>query len=81
LVELLIRGAHDRGLATSLQRPESGIIGIELTDPETTARALEERGIRVSARERWLRVSPHFINTADEIDTFFTALDEVLVSP
>ena len=80
LVELLIRGAHIRGLRTSLQQPESGIVGIEVPNPESVTMRLGKRGIRVSARERWIRVSPHFFNMTLEIETFFTALDEILNS-
>jgi cysteine desulfurase/selenocysteine lyase len=80
LVELLIQGAHARGLLTSVQKPESGIVGIEGPHPESVTTALGERGIRVSARERWIRVSPHFFNTPAEIGTFFLTLDEVLNS-
>jgi cysteine desulfurase/selenocysteine lyase len=78
LIDLLIRGAHSRGLATSLQEPESGIVGIEVEQPEFVVLALHERGVRVSARERWIRVSPHFLNTAEEIAIFFAALDEIV---
>jgi len=77
LVNALREGAHIRGCETSVMIPESGIIGIRVTDPESVLNALTERGIRLSLREDWLRVSPHVVNTAEDIDRFWYAFDAV----
>jgi len=64
------------------RRPEerSGICCFDLPAlaPEEAAARLAERRIFVSARAGGLRLSPHFYNTADEIDLFVEALGELL---
>ncbi|MCU0610191.1 MAG: aminotransferase class V-fold PLP-dependent enzyme [Candidatus Eisenbacteria bacterium] len=78
MVQALIEGARRLGLATSVTTPESGIVGIEVADPPAIAAGLLERGIRVSARDRWVRISPHFVNTMAEVDTVLAALADIL---
>lgn len=46
-------------------------------DPAAARDALRERGIMVNVRGGGLRVSPHFYNTAEEINTFFQNLDHL----
>jgi len=77
LVEQIIDGARTRGLETSVEIPESGIVGVKASHPERTYRSITERGITLSLREGWLRVSPHIVNTADDISSFWTAFDSV----
>lgn len=45
---------------------------------EAVTAALAARGVIVSSRDGAVRVSPHFYNTPDDIDRFFTALDTTL---
>ena len=78
LVERIIEGAHRLGIPTSLREPESGIVGLGVPEPEELARRLAQRGIRVSAREGWLRVSPHCVNTREEVEEFLAVLGELV---
>jgi selenocysteine lyase/cysteine desulfurase len=39
---------------------------------------LRERGVIVSVRENFVRLSPHFYNTEEEVERFFALLDEFL---
>jgi selenocysteine lyase/cysteine desulfurase len=43
-------------------------------DPEAVVARLKDAGVIVSARGPWIRVSPHFYNTDDEIDALLQAL-------
>ncbi len=47
-------------------------------DYQNLAPFLKERNVIVSVRDSFVRLSPHFYNTEDEIDRFFTHLDEFL---
>lgn len=54
----------------------SGIVSFMFPDTEPTdfVRKLREDGIVISSRGGWLRASPHFYNTFDEIDRFVDRL-------
>ena len=54
----------------------SGIVAVrrEAMDPKAWVKALEERKIFVAARRGYLRFSPHFYNTADQVDALLDAL-------
>jgi selenocysteine lyase/cysteine desulfurase len=79
LADLAARGLAERGLAVvSSRRPgeTSGIVAAvhpRLSADDLVARLLA-RGIVVAARAGRLRVSPHFYNTAEEIERL---LDEI----
>ena len=73
--------AKDMGL--DLITPEdpdhrAGIVTFRHEEAEKLQLELQNRGITVSARVGHLRVSPHFYNTTEEIDTLFAALRELL---
>lgn len=57
----------------------SGIIAIARAglDVDACARALAEKKISVAARRGWLRLSPHFYNTAEQIEEFIGAMGEI----
>lgn len=52
--------------AEPLPHDDSAIVAAKVADASTLARALKEKGIQVSARHGFLRVSTHFYN--DELD-------------
>jgi selenocysteine lyase/cysteine desulfurase len=54
-----------------------GVVNVQVTDPGEAAAALVDRGFNVSTRAGGVRFSPHFYNTAAEIDAAVEALDEV----
>jgi len=56
----------------------AGIFVLRCANGEAAQRALAERGISVSARGYGLRVSPHFYNTADEVDRGLAAIAELI---
>jgi selenocysteine lyase/cysteine desulfurase len=71
LTERLIDGAYDAGfdlrLAPDPDR-RSAIVMIAHDDPHAAVTGLAEAGIIVDARPGYVRVSPHFYNTEDEVD-------------
>ncbi|HEY9072134.1 MAG TPA: aminotransferase class V-fold PLP-dependent enzyme [Candidatus Ozemobacteraceae bacterium] len=84
---LVRRGALHRGFELALPDAElaspagtSGITSfrIEGVSAADLAARLKEAGVQVSARQGFLRVSPHFYNTPDEIEEFFTRLDTII---
>ncbi|NUQ82005.1 MAG: aminotransferase class V-fold PLP-dependent enzyme [Bacteroidetes bacterium] len=52
----------------------SGIVSFIVQDPGTLSDQLKTEKITISAREKYLRVSPHFYNTRDDIDRMLDAL-------
>jgi len=62
------------------REPRSGIVSFKVPGREAAALvpALERRGVQVTARHGAIRVSPHFYNTAAEIETLFESLDDIL---
>lgn len=74
----LVAGAARRGLALATPpTARAGIFALPWLDPEAARAALAARGISVSARDRFVRISPHFYNTTDEIDRCLDALAEI----
>lgn len=73
------RSAVDRGLtvATPENGAPSGIVSFRVPgrDSALLVAALARDGVQVAARNGFIRVSPHFYNTAEEIDEFFLRLD------
>lgn len=79
LTAIIDEGARRLGFEIISPRAEgqrSGIIAItrEGLDVESVSKALAERKIHVAARRGWLRLSPHFYNTAEQMDQFVSAL-------
>jgi cysteine desulfurase / selenocysteine lyase len=60
--------------------PRAGIVSFDphVRDAEALVTDLAERGIDVAARGGLLRVSPHFYNTASDIDRFLGTLEELV---
>lgn len=79
LGEIIIKETDKRGCAihTPREREERGgnITFSGSFDPAATRDALREQGIMVNARGGGLWVSPHFYNTAKELNDFFIAFD------
>jgi selenocysteine lyase/cysteine desulfurase len=55
----------------------AGIVSFRHEAADGICAALQERGIVVSSRSGFLRISPHFYNTADDIDAAFAAIREL----
>jgi kynureninase len=77
LTERLVELAGEAGLElliapTPDQR--SAIVMIGDDDPKAAVRVLADRRIIVDARPGWVRVSPHFYNTDDEVDAVIATL-------
>jgi len=52
----------------------SGIVNFKIRNPMKMVYKLYQQGIFVSARMNGIRVSPHFYNTEEELDTFLSNL-------
>ena len=68
---LAVRGPADgpRGGITAFDPPGG--------DPLRLMESLQKKGVQVSVRGGAIRVSPHYYNTNDEIESLFHALDEL----
>ncbi|NPV12479.1 MAG: aminotransferase class V-fold PLP-dependent enzyme [Ignavibacteria bacterium] len=55
----------------------SGIVSIKVDNPENVFQQLKQRKIHISVREGYLRFSPHFYNTREEIETVVKNLKEI----
>jgi selenocysteine lyase/cysteine desulfurase len=71
VTDYLIERLKDAGF--TLQTPlepqcRSGIVNFKVRNPLEMEKALEKKGIIVSARSKGIRVSPHFYNTERELD-------------
>ncbi len=84
---LVRQGAVRRGFALALPEAESaspagtsGITSFQIDGVSASDLALKLRGVgvQISSRQGFLRVSPHFYNTADEIEEFFSRLDNLV---
>ncbi len=79
LTERLVDGARDAGFAMRLAADpdaRSAIVMIADDDPRGAVDFLAEAGFIVDARPGYVRSSPHFYNTVDEIDAFVARLGE-----
>lgn len=76
LTEHLIGRAGDAGFTLRLASPEhrTAIVMIHHDDPPGAVRHLADQGIIVDHRPGFVRVSPHFYNTEQEIDRCVDAL-------
>ena len=77
LTERLIDGCRARGLSPRVadSRDErSAIVPVRHPAPADAVKQLADRGIIVDSRPGVVRASPHFYNTADEVDEFVEAL-------
>ncbi len=80
LTRRLLDAAGARGYPVNspeTDRERGGIVMIKATSPQETVKQLVTRGYVVDYRPGLVRVSPHFYNTAEEIDRFMDALDVV----
>jgi len=78
LAERLIDGLE--GLGYELYTPRgrhSAIVSFKHRDPVQLAERLERAGVVVSGRPGLIRVSPHFYNTYEDVDTFLEVLGKV----
>ncbi|MGH7482056.1 MAG: aminotransferase class V-fold PLP-dependent enzyme [Longimicrobiales bacterium] len=79
LTERLVAGALDAGLKVrTAPAPDarSAIVMIADVDPDAAVARLARQGMIVDARPGFVRVSPHFYNTEDEVDAVVAALAE-----
>ena len=72
----LVDRCSEAGLELSLADPDhrSAIVMVRHTDPAAAVAHLAEDGIIVDHRPGFVRVSPHFYNTEEEIDRCVDAL-------
>lgn len=80
LTDRVVRRAGEAGLEmlATKEAERSAIVMIRRPDPAATVKRLAADGIIVDWRPGYVRVSPHFYNTEDEIDATIAAIaDEV----
>jgi selenocysteine lyase/cysteine desulfurase len=72
-----LKGKIDDGKLLSPEAFESGLVTIDVEDPEATVERLAERGIVIRSlpSPEAVRVSVHAVSTADEIDRVAEALE------
>lgn len=83
LGDMFWKGLRERGLksSTSMAASErSGILSfVPAADPQDLFRFLFERNVMVSERGGNIRISPHFYNNVEDVESFFEALDSYAV--
>lgn len=80
LTDQIVERALDDGYGVRSPSPAAdrgGIVMLEVREPQATVARLAERGFTVDYRPGLVRVSPHFYNTADDVDRFMDTLAEV----
>lgn len=79
LTQRVIEQARERYRVVSPLDPNerAGIVMLQVKNPQETVPALAEAGYTVDYRPGLVRVSPHFFNTEDDVDTFMAALAQV----
>jgi selenocysteine lyase/cysteine desulfurase len=80
LTDHLIVSIKDLGL--EIQTPEekqcrSGIVNFKVDGPQQVTEKLSRKGIVVSARANGVRVSPHFYNTEEEVDSLVEEIEKI----
>ena len=81
LTERLVDACTAAGFSLRVSdRPDtrSAIVLVRHDEPGAAVDKLAERGIIVDNRPGVVRASPHFYNTADEVDEFVEALSETV---
>lgn len=79
LTELLVRRLRDAGFSLRISDDpdrRSAIVMVHLPTAREAVAALAQHGIIVDTRGEYVRVSPHFYNTAAEIDLFVDAFEQ-----
>jgi kynureninase len=79
LTEHLLARLHDRGFSVRGARDpllRSALVMVAHADPAAAVQRLTRHDIIVDARPGYVRVSPHFYNTPDELDLFVDVLAE-----
>ena len=77
LAERLVERCGEAGFSLRVsgrRETRSAIVLVRHPAPGAAVAALAERGIIVDGRPGVVRVSPHFYNTADEVDEFVEVL-------
>ena len=76
LTEHLIEGARSAGFEMALAEPgrRTSIVMIRHADPAGAVRHLAEQGVIVDYRPGFVRISPHFYTTEEEVDRCLHAL-------
>jgi len=78
LVEMIRTGLEEmRCEIVTPENSESSIIVFKTKDPYKVARELEKNNIIVSARPGVIRISPHFYNTEEEVETTLKILKRI----
>jgi selenocysteine lyase/cysteine desulfurase len=78
VTEVLLRRGWEVGSPGS-GHPIAGIVAGRhpFLPPAEVARRLRDRSIEVSARQGWVRISPHFYTTAGEIEALHSILGKL----
>ncbi|MDX2178443.1 MAG: aminotransferase class V-fold PLP-dependent enzyme [Bryobacteraceae bacterium] len=77
LAARIAEGAQSKGYELIRKgAPESGIVSFRRADLDSrmVVSALKDRGMHAAPRQGWVRVSPHFYQTFDEMDAVVAAL-------
>ena len=78
LVEGLSAGGYELCCKHVHDKERAGIVSFRTKGaPEEVVKRLEEKNIIVTARSGWLRVSPHFYCTSEDVEKFFSTLKDI----
>jgi selenocysteine lyase/cysteine desulfurase len=74
LSQYLIDTLTEKGIPVQTPPEHAGIVNFKVKNPEKTVESLKKKGIIVSSRAQGIRVSTHFWNTTEELDTLLNAV-------
>ncbi len=74
LSNYLIDQLEKKGIFVQTPEEHAGIVNFKVKNPEAMVEKLKKKGIIVSSRAGGIRISAHFWNTTDELDTMLKEL-------
>lgn len=70
----LMDGLQDKQVPIQTPEDHAGIVNFKVSNPDSVVETLRSRNLIVSSRAHGVRVSPHFWNTTEELDTLLNAI-------
>jgi selenocysteine lyase/cysteine desulfurase len=70
----LIQRLQEHRIPVQTPEEHAGIVNFRVKNPDSVVESLKSKGIIVSSRAHGVRVSPHFWNTSEELETLLNAL-------
>jgi selenocysteine lyase/cysteine desulfurase len=70
----LMERLEEKNIPVQTPEDHAGIVNFQVPHPDAVVESLKSKGIIVSSRAHGVRVSPHFWNTTEELETLLNAI-------